>query len=77
MRCICEDCIHRKGWFIALPKSGEGGFTGVMCEPPAYTMRYISVPDICISFKPIASEDNCNGDCEHCESHTEWQEWAE
>lgn len=76
MISICRDCSHRKGYFITHPKSGGAGIVGVMCEPPAYTMRYIPLPDLCMSFKPIASEDNCNGDCEHCANRDEWKEWA-
>ena len=77
MISICQDCSHRKGYFITHPKSGEAGIVGVVCERPAYTVRYIPLQDHCVSFEPIASKDNCNGDCEHCESRTEWKEWAE
>lgn len=60
-----------------------GGYVSADCSAVDYIIR---LRGVCEYYKPKAHDckkcssinrEWCTGDCEHCKSRTEWQEWAE
>lgn len=77
LNILCISCKHFRGIYKPYHMSDEWG-VHVVCDDVVRlgAITRDSIMLNCFSFEPIVSEDNCNGDCEHCESHTEWKEWV-
>lgn len=64
---LCVMCQYSNG-IVDMGYAGAGVYCSLL-------KRYTGLRVDCANFKSRPAE--CSGDCEHCESRTEWQEWAE